>query len=209
MNTMKAGGLASVAACITLLAPVALAEIQSVTPIIIVADRDVETNVVDAGIDVVDVNLGEKESNDEAIAFDELCTSTAGGTPAVDYGSVGGQPSVQCHLLHLDPDDFLPAGPVKVPILRAHGTMEFDEDVLAIVYSSNSLGSWDSFCGHPDVEYPGGASVAERGLEFAAGDAVNLVAGDPKSIEFTMDTDRTLATEYDNIRVITSCTLTP
>lgn len=219
MNATKSGGTAVFTIGLTLVAPVALAAIFDIDPDMDwPADdsfRPVTTVHIEGGTDVEDVNHDMFESNDRAVAFDERCRAITANSapPSVDYGSTAGEQAVQCHLLHLDPIFEVPPpegsdGIVEpdVPILRAKGKIEFDDDVVAIVWSSGLLGQWDTWCGHPDVDYPEGASTIARALEYVP--LVEYAAFDPsnsKAVLYTMYTDLHDAAEYDNLRVITTC----
>jgi len=146
------------------------------------------------------VSEGLTENDNGIRGMDENLQCFTDAFPAVDAGTqpTPGQSYVECHLLHFDP--------VNDPLTRT-GRFKFDNEIMALVYSSGNLDAWDGICDDAiGMGYPAAGSEPFRGLEPTAtpADQVTLTpnpAGRWNRVEVTAE----VRGNTDHVRVITCC----
>lgn len=146
------------------------------------------------------VSEGLTENDNGIRGMDENLQCFTGAFPAVDAGNqpTPNQTYVECHLLHFDP--------ATDPLTRT-GRFKFDNEIMALVYSSGNLDAWDGMCDEMiGMGYPAAGAEPYRGLEPTATPADDIrlgsnAAGRWNRLEFTAE----VSGNVDHVRVITCC----
>jgi hypothetical protein len=157
----------------------------------------------------VSTMLGSWESNSKTRLFSEQVNFTLTSSITVDIAAPGGFGSfddlsefvipaetvIDSYLLHQDAKK-------KHNNILLRGSVTFDQQIIGVMVSNQTLGDSDEMLGADGTLYPTFA-LSHRQLDFPAALDLITISEDRKTISFDLQTRRVL----DHIRIITTATI--
>jgi hypothetical protein len=139
------------------------------------------------------VELGQRPSDVELVAFDERQCFWLDHKVTTDHGVIPAFTRMSSHFLHGDP----------YTTLNLDGKVRFDNVIIGVISTTAGLDATDVDCGAAGTTYPTGTEP-NRGLEASQADAYQIIAGG-FAIEARMQIPPPPLSFSDQIRVLTRC----